>query len=103
MVFYNKIYYRLTSFISGVSEKLCLKHKVVNHNNEFISLYVTHINNIERFWSHLKGTMRKEPGVMRKKIDYYLEEYSVKNRFLMKSDNYESFIIFKNILKLYLN
>ncbi|KAG0438492.1 hypothetical protein DMUE_3055 [Dictyocoela muelleri] len=33
----------------GVSENLCLNHKVVNHSRGFISLDGTHTNNIEGF------------------------------------------------------
>ncbi|KAG0420632.1 hypothetical protein EQH57_0073 [Dictyocoela roeselum] len=85
----------------GVAENLCLKHKLVDHSKGFKSLDGTHTNNIEGFWAHLKGTMRKEHGVMRKNIDNWILEYTFKRRFLMNSSKEEFEDVFSEILKLY--
>ena len=52
-----------------------LIHRVFNRPNGFISEDGTHTNNIECFWSHLKGIMRKENGVTKENIDNRLTKY----------------------------
>ncbi|KAG0437747.1 hypothetical protein DMUE_3510 [Dictyocoela muelleri] len=87
----------------GVADNLCLEHEVVNHSEGFISLNGTHTNNIEGFWSHLKSSMRKEHGVMRKNIDSWLLEYTFRRRYLMNANGEEFFEVFKEIIKYYFN
>ncbi|KAG0440662.1 hypothetical protein DMUE_1572 [Dictyocoela muelleri] len=87
----------------GVAENLCLSHEVVNYSEGFISENGTHTNNIEGFWAHLKGTMRKEHGVKRDNVDNWIAEYTFKRRFLMNNSREDFFEIFKEILKLYLS
>lgn len=67
----------------ATTTNLVLYHDVVNHTEGFCESDETHTKNIERFWAHMKSSMRKEHGVKRSSIDEWPIQYTLKRRYLM--------------------
>lgn len=82
-----------------VAANIGVKHRTVNHSIGFVGEDGIHTNNIEGFWSHLKGSMRRENGVKRENIDNWLLEYSFKRRYLMHASREDFMSIYCVILK----
>jgi len=61
----------------AATRNLGLDHNVVNHAEKFCASDGTHTNNIERFWVHMKSSMRKEYGVKHSSINEWLIQYTI--------------------------
>lgn len=82
-----------------VARRLNCLHRVVNHSQGFISEDGIHTNNIEGFWSHLKGQMRAENGVKRVNIDDWLIRYTFKRKFIVNSSREDFYRVYEEIIE----
>lgn len=77
------------------------EHQIVLHTEGFTNSLGQHTNLIENFWTHLKTEMRSRYGIMRVKMEDFIEEFTFRKRNIKLDDeltvNRTFFLLLKNI------